>query len=640
MTKYFLIAAALVLNQTLALAQVNKQPATAAPPAPVSAPPQRAGTIDLSEYGVQFAADQRLIIVMAALDAAGFEPTPGREPNVFRAQLRKDQANLDADLRRRLARFYELNKLPGDRSPGEQAARYVSLAFALGPPPELEAPARSDDLAQGVLEVLDFAPLVREFYRASGLDARMPAYFRAYQAAGDNMRRPIADTVRAALIFLHTRPVTSITETTTVTSTATNKKKDARKIIIPREHERRFVVVPDLLGAPGAFNLRIIGDDYFLVVPLNADPRSAEVRRAYLQYLIDPLVLRFNREIAQRRADLRTLLEGVSAPPTTRPTGPAVAKGSVPTPTSGAEPEHFIEQLDPPRYDIFTAVGRSLVAATDAQLTASARQQLLTEKAAERLAKATPAERAQIIEELKTVRGSIADEQTAQLADAYERGAVLAFYFAEQLRDQEAAGFDIAGLLGDMITRFDVAREKTRPAEAAAARARATEARKRVQAAIATANAEDEQTSARRTILIKNLDEANELLRLKKYDEAETRLKGLMQEYQGEPRVFFALAQVASSAAQDTFDEELRAERLGRALANYRFAVQHVSLDIEADRALASRAHTALGRILAFLDRREEALQEFDAALQLGDVPNGAYREADAAKRKLQQPPQ
>src|SRR5919202_2390107 len=186
MTKFFLIAAALVLGEALASAQTTT-PATAAPPRPAVAP-QRANAIDLSEYGVTFAADQRLIVVMAALDAAGFEPTPGREPNVFRAQLRKDQANLDADLRRRLARFYELNKLPGRATPAEQAARYVSLAFALGPPPTLEAPARSEDLAAGVLEVLDFAPLVQEFYRKSGMDARLPGYFRDYQAAGDEMR--------------------------------------------------------------------------------------------------------------------------------------------------------------------------------------------------------------------------------------------------------------------------------------------------------------------------------------------------------------------------------------------------------------------------------------------------------------------
>ncbi|PYS93713.1 MAG: hypothetical protein DMF64_03830 [Acidobacteria bacterium] len=627
MTKHFLIAFALACTQTLTLAQTTTQKnQMPAPPRPTSAPPPRANSFDLSDYGVQFAPDQRLIVVMAALDAAGFEPTPDKQPIGFRAQVRRDQAALEPDLVQRLRRFYELNKLPGPHTPAEQAARYVSLAFALSPPPELEAPARTDDLFPGVLEVLDFAPLVREFYHRSGIEARLPDYFHQYQAAGDTLRPQTAEMVRSALAFLHTRPVTTVTENVVVSSPTAEQKKKAggRQVIIPREHERRFVVVPDLLAAPGAINLRVIRDDYFLVVPATTDPRTSEVRRAYLQFMIDPLILRYNREIALRRADLKTLLGSVHVQETT------------PAKSGKEEIEQFVEVTDPPHYDVFTAVARSLVAASDAQMTATARLQVKTQEASARLAKAKEAERAQITQELQAARAAIEAEKIAQLADAYERGAVLALYFADQLREQAEAGFDIGDLFADLIARFDVAREQRRPAEYAAVRERVLAARRARESARSTV--EDEPEIARRALLVKNLDEANELLRVKKYDEAETRLKSLMQDYQGEPRIFFALAQVASSSAQDTFDEDLRAERLGRALANYRFAVEHAVLDIDTDRALASRAHTEMGRILSYLERNDEALKEFDAAIQLGDVPNGAYRDALAEKRKLQQP--
>ena len=122
---------------------------------------------------------------MAALDAAGFDPIPaGREVSVFRARVRKDQVDLDPNLRERLHSFYEHNKLPGTATLADQAARYVSLAYVLGPPPRLEAPERSEDLPAGVLEVLDFAPLVREFYRQSGIEERLVSYMRAYQSEG------------------------------------------------------------------------------------------------------------------------------------------------------------------------------------------------------------------------------------------------------------------------------------------------------------------------------------------------------------------------------------------------------------------------------------------------------------------------
>ena len=70
----------------------------------------------------------------------------------------------------------------------EQAARYVSLAYTLGPAPGFEAPPRSEDLPAGLLDVLDFAPLVREFYRQTGLDEKLPNYLNMHRTAGDALR--------------------------------------------------------------------------------------------------------------------------------------------------------------------------------------------------------------------------------------------------------------------------------------------------------------------------------------------------------------------------------------------------------------------------------------------------------------------
>src|SRR6185503_19523460 len=137
---------------------------------PTTSAPQRGTTsqrpstsFDLATYGLSFNVEPRLIVMMAALEAAGFEATPaGTTLSDFRTQVRKDIANLDPDLRARLRAFYERNKLPAPATAADQAARYISLALALGPPPLLEAPERSDQLPGSLLEVLDFAPLVRE----------------------------------------------------------------------------------------------------------------------------------------------------------------------------------------------------------------------------------------------------------------------------------------------------------------------------------------------------------------------------------------------------------------------------------------------------------------------------------------------
>jgi tetratricopeptide (TPR) repeat protein len=629
---YLTFIALMVLGQS-AYAQNKPSPSpTPAPqrPATQTAPPQRQQqqqaqpprqvSVDLVEYGVQIKPEPRLVVVMAALDAAGFDPTPkDEEPSVFRAQLRRDLANLDPNLRERLKSFYERNKLPvvGGRepTPAEQAARYVTLAYALGSAPAFEEPARSLDLPSGLLEVLDFAPLVREFYRKSGIDERMPSYLRAYQLEGDRLRRSTAAAIYGIVSYLHTRPITTTIERIPIRPPAgSNPKKAAQVRYETREHDRRFTLVPDLLAAPGTINFRVIADEYFVIVPAceetkrycygrDNNPASPEVRRAYIQYVVDPLVVRFNRDISARKEQLKQLLDARAA--------------------AGAN-------VSP---DVFLMVGRSLVTAIDVRLDEAARLDALSREATDKLAKTTDdARRAAIVKELDAARASVADEAIAQLAESYENGAVLDFYFADQLRGVESSGFDFTNSLADMIVSFDPARETHRLEEADAARKRAVIARK------ARADEEANRTTASslpNAALVKKLLEVDGLLQLKDYAAAEERLLALLREYPGESRVFFALAETANRSATDATDEDVQSQRLNKALTNYRNAVREAPPD--ADRCMLMRAHEAMGRILEFQDQRDEAMKEFDAAIGINVTTCGSYRDAVEAKKKLSQ---
>lgn len=560
---------------------------------------------NLAEYGVEVQPDPRLIIMMVALEAAGFDPTPpGQEPSAFRAQVRKDLSGLDPELRQRLRSFYERNKLPAPATAADQAARYVSLAFAFGPVPSFDAPERSDDLPGGLLEVLDFAPLVREFYRRSGIDERIVFYTREHQAEGDRLRQPTANLVRAVLSYLHTRPITIMNER--VVSKSPVKKNTARTYSL-RQRDRRFLVVPDLLAAPGAINLRVIGDDYFAVLPPGTDPESSELQRAYLQYVVDPLMVRFNRSIAARREQIKQVI---------------------------SEREKAGGTVTP---DVFLVVSRSLVAAADARFEEAKKLDSLSREARRKLDETKDdTTRASIAKETQGAMNAIRDDTIAKLADEYERGAVLSFLFADELKGIESSGFDVANFFEDIISSFDPVRESRRPAEYAEARQRAQAAR---QARLTARKAELESPvytaaeATRAASLVKQLSQIEEILRLRDYPRAEARLKELMKDHPGEPRIFFALAQTASLAAGDATDEEVQAERLNRALANYRLAVEAASP--ETDRGLLSRAHEAMGRIHSFLDNSAEAAKEFDQAIKIGDVRGGAYKEAVENRKKL-----
>jgi hypothetical protein len=567
---------------------------------------QRPGaTFEVSEYGVDFQADPRLITVMAALEAAGFDPVPpGRTPSVFRAKLRKDLATLDPDLRLRLKTFYDRNKLPAPATAADQAARYVSLALALGAAPSLDAPARSEDLPAGLLEVLDFAPLVQEFYRRSGIDERMVDYVRAYQAEGDRLRGPTTEMVRSLLTYLHTRPLTTSSERVEVKNPS-NKSK--QKTYTFKEKERRFLILPDLLAPRGAINFRIIGDDYYAVVPEGTDPTSSELRRAYLQYVIDALVLRFNKDIALRREQVKQLL---------------------------TEREKAGAQVSP---DVFLSVSRSLVTAADARYEETRRLEILSRDTRAKLTAAkAEADKATIAKSAQAEMTAIQDETVARLAEEYEKGAVLSFYFAGQLKDIESAGFDLANFFPDMIASFDPARESKRPAEYADTVQRALAAREARMAARRSQSEANVEGSGKEAALVRDLSSIEETLRNKDYNDAETRLREMLKEYPREPRIFFALGQTASLAASDATDENVQAERLNRALGHYRMALAASSP--ETDKAIMSRAYEAMGRINLFLENSAEAAKQFDEAIKLGDVPGGAYKQAVDGKKKLSQP--
>ena len=567
---------------------------------------QRPGqSFEVSEYGVDFQADPRLILVMAALDVAGLDTTPtGRQPSAFRVKLRKDLANLDPALREKMKAFYERNKLPAPATPADQAARYVSLALALGPAPTFDAPERSEDLPAGLLDVLDFAPLVQEFHRRSGFDEHLVEYVRAYQAEGDRLRAPTTEMVRSLLTYLHTRPITSSAERIEVKNP---NKKSKEKTYSFRQKERRFLILPDLLAARGAINFRIIGDDYYVVVPEGTEPSSSELRRAYLQYVIDALVLRFNKDIALRREQIKQIL---------------------------TEREKAGAQTSP---DVFLSVSRSLVTAADARYEEMRRLYFLGQDARARLAAAkTEADKAAIGKAAQDEMKAIQDETVARLAEEYEKGAVLSFYFADQLKGIESAGFDLANFFPDMIASFDPARELKRPAEYAEAVQRATAAREARTAARRSASEAKVEANGKEAALVRDLAAIEDTLRNKDYNDAENRLREMLKEYPREPRIFFALGQTASLAASDATDENIQAERLNRALGHYRMAVAASSP--ETDKAIMSRAHEAMGRINLFLENNAEAAKQFDEAIKIGDVRGGAYKEAVEAKKKLNQP--
>jgi hypothetical protein len=570
---------------------------------------------DLAEQGVRIEPDKRLMLVMAALEYGGLQTTLTESGREFRKKLNADLP-ADEDLQGKIKAFFNSYKSRQDatKTTAELLAPYVSLAYALTP--DLTEPARTTDLPADLLEVLDFAVLVREFNRKTGFDSKMPEYFKQYQAEGDKMRLSAGQMVYDLLTYLNSRPQTTILERVKVdVPDPKNPKKQVlgTKLV---ERERRFFIVPDLLASAGTVNFRNIGDDYYVVVPPNTNFLVSEARRAYLQYILDPLFLKSAKEVSPHKDKIKELLEE------RRKTNPDISP------------------------DVFLAVLRSLVAAADAKAVEFQRVQLATDTARREIDFAkTPEAKKAVSDKLNKDKKDFADETAAELAEAYERGAVLSFYFAEQLRGLENSGFSIDGSLSNMIMSIDTTKEKDRLLQAAEARKRIFTIREERRKNTAALVAKNEQSIVRARELKSRLEPVEELLKNKSFVEAETRLKTLLDEFPGEASIYYALGRTASLSAASlesggtgTFDESLRDKRLDDAKLFYSNAIK--SATPETDPVLIQLSYFALGRIFEFYEDTNYAIQIYQTAMKYGNLKGGAYNESAAAIARLSAPKQ
>lgn len=638
----------LFLALILSFVQVVFAQQATPPPTPKPAPVRRTQpqAFDLTEYGVRIEPDRRLIVVLASLEAAGLDTPLSEKGAEFRRQLRADFESLNPDLRQKLKIFldqyirrfsdrYKQNLKEAEKKDfTEFVARYrqglsedekkiffdkhrkflieltssfVSLAYALSPVPELQDPPRTVDLPADLLEVFDYAPLVREFYRRSAIGAKLDDYLKEYQKSGDEMRRSATVMVRDLLDYLHTKPqLVYYDRIKTETKDAKGKKRLEKTETVQRE--RRFFIVPDLLAPAGTINFRNVGDDYYVIVPPNTNLSSSEARRAFLQFTIDPLVLQNAKDIATFREGIKILLD---------------------------ERRKINADISP---DVYLAVSRSMIAAVDARQVEFVKLQAATAEARQQidLVKGDDAKRA-VSAELARFKTQLADETALELSEAYERGAVLAFYFAEQLKGTEDSGFDVAGSFRDFVLSLDTTKEANRLAQFAEARGRAIAAREERRKKAATQKVVTAELSPREKVLKQKLDQIEQIIKGKDYEKAEQQLSALIEEYPGDARILYARGRVASLSAELAFDETVRDERLGRAAAHYRNAL--LQSNQETDPLLQLRSHVALGRILEFNDQTEAALREYEAAIKIGDIDAQAYNEALAAKQRLTKKP-
>lgn len=563
--------------------------------------------LTLEDVNTFIGADKRIIVMMAALNVAGYDyETGGRQIGALRQQMRDDLKNTPPDVVRKLRDYFLAHRKGA--TDAVAVAPYLSLALSLQQPPAFAIDVPADRLPDDVKEITDFALILEEFYQKTSFSRLLPKYVAEYLKVAEEYPQPAGLALGTVLNYLHTVPVLELPPLINLRRTAPApkpereekkaNKKDAGKADKPVEEApqaptilespnriRQFVIIPDLFNASNTANLRVVRDTYFLLLGPSSVPSIEAMRRSFLTFVIDPLIERQIKEVAAIRGDLRKLME---------------SRG---------------DRLDSEyaKRSAYFLITDSLVQATDARMDVLG---------------------------LAARKTSPEDEAIFQLSLGYERGAVLVYHFYDQMKAFEPVGVNIRDYISSTLGNIDFEREAGRLKEYEQRLARYKQFR--TEAVLAptpppTISNADEKLVAR-------IVEADQMIKNRKFDDAKAVLEAALKEKPDNARVLFGLAEVTSKRASTLDDSDRVEEALYAAIDLYKRAAQAASP--ESEKWLSQRSYVAAGKILDFIAETNPSLAEkltaeaaiaYELALKIGKVEGGAYDEAEKALKQRAQ---
>ena len=233
--------------------------------------------------------NEALFTVLTAINACGYDT----ELNLsvpLRTQIRAEvakaiEASDDArEVAGTMCQFYHDHQ-PQD--PARTLAQYVSLALYLEAPPAFTLKVKDADLPPDATSVAGFIPSIQAFYVKAGLHAIWQRHQLAYSELTARYHEPLSKMLFDTEVYL--------------------------KLPSAGYLGRSFTVYLDPMGSPGQTNARQYETDYYVVISpgTGSELKMAQIRHAYLHYLLDPLALKYPNAVAS----LRPLLGSVKGAP-------------------------------------------------------------------------------------------------------------------------------------------------------------------------------------------------------------------------------------------------------------------------------------------------------------------------------------
>jgi Tetratricopeptide repeat len=216
---------------------------------------------------VRIQASPQLFATMCALYAAGFDSdasTAGVDPDLVR--LRTHMLELHGPAATALRAYYRSHALA---DPSATMSPYVTFALVAGPPPKFALALSRESLPPDVLELDGFSAVLADFYQEAQIGRLWNQFQPSYQRQLLRLREPLSRVVLTETAYL-------------------------RELVPPGP--RTFTVYAEPL-VDARTNFRNVGDRYAVVVNPDVDSFD-EIRHAFLHFLLDPLPIRYGKELA------------------------------------------------------------------------------------------------------------------------------------------------------------------------------------------------------------------------------------------------------------------------------------------------------------------------------------------------------
>ena len=229
---------------------------------------------------------QQIFATMCALDAAGLDANSATlDMYPAHAALRARLLQLNGPATMAMRQFYQKHEFA---SSDETLSPFLSFALVVSPPPDFSFTIAHSDLPPAVTPIIEFTPVLQNFYVEAHLDREWAGVQPEAQAEVARLTAPMRQVVFQTTGYL-------------------------RELMSPSSPRSFAVYVEPLVG--NRVDFRNVGDRYAIIVGPGPVLPVDSIQHGFLHFLLDPLTLRYQQVISTRRALLDIADRAPQLPP-------------------------------------------------------------------------------------------------------------------------------------------------------------------------------------------------------------------------------------------------------------------------------------------------------------------------------------